>query len=263
MHRRLLPLVLAFASLSTSARAHDTWVQVNTPLLRPNDAVYIDLMLGNHGNDHRDFKQASKIRLEPASLDVVLPDGKKLDLKPQAIDTGYTPTEGHWSAKFVPATPGLYVVDHAIDSKYQTTRSLKSSKTFFVVSESLDKVPQTTTGFDRVFGHALELVMESNPVAPMGPGKPLKVRLLYRGKPLEKTRISFIPRGATLKEGFDETYERMTDAEGRASFTPTEGNYYLIAAHREEPEEKGDGYEKTKYSATIAVLVPQTCPCCE
>lgn len=263
MNRYALSLICALLPLSTVARAHDTWVQVNTPLLRPNDAVYVDLLLGNHGNDHRDFKQASKIRIEPASLDVVVPDGAKLDLKPQAIDTGYTPSEGHWSAKFVPVKPGLYVVDHAIDSKYQTTRSLKSSKTFFVVSESLDKVPQDTTGYDRVFGHPLELVMESNPVAPMGPGKPLKVKLLYRGKPLEKTRISFIPRGTTLKEGFDETYERTTDADGRASFTPTEGNYYLIAAHREEPNEKGDGYEKTKYSATIGVLVPQVCPCCD
>jgi uncharacterized GH25 family protein len=263
MFRSLASFVVATLGLAASARAHDTWVQVNTPLIRPNDAVYIDLLLGNHGNDHRDFKQASKIRLEQASLDVVLPDGTKLDLKPQAIDTGYTPNEGHWSAKFVPTAPGLYVVDHAIDSKYLTTRSLKSSKTFFVASASLDKVPHGTTGFDRTFGHPLELVMESNPVAPMGPGQALKVRLLYRGKPLEKTKISFIPRGATLKEGFDETYERTTDADGRTSFTPTEGNYYLIAAHREEPEEKGDGYDKTKYSATIAILVPQTCPCCE
>jgi uncharacterized GH25 family protein len=140
---------------------------------------------------------------------------------------------------------------------------LKSGKAFFVCSQSLDKVPLDVTGYDRVFGHPLELVMEANPIAPMGPGRPLKVRLLYRGKPLDKSRVSFIPRGATLAEGFDEKYERLTDAEGRASFTPNEGNYYLIVAHREEPEEKGEGFDKTKYSATIAVLVPQVCPCCD
>lgn len=263
MLRFILIPALVVLALSNKTRAHDTWVQINTPIVRPNDAVYVDLLLGNHGNDHRDFKQASKVRLEPSSLDVIVPGGEKLDLKPQAIDTGYTPSEGHWSAKFVPTKPGLYVVDHAIDSKYLTTRSLKSAKTFFLCSESLDKVPQNTVGYDKVVGHPLELVMESNPVAPMGPGRALKVRLLYRGKPLEKTRVSFIPRGTTLVEGFDEKYERTTDADGRASFTPTEGNYYLIVAHREEPEERGDGFDKTKYSATIAVLVPQTCPCCD
>jgi uncharacterized GH25 family protein len=255
-----LCLLFAFAA---SSPAHDTWVQTNTAILRPNDAVYVDLMLGNHGNDHRDFKQASKIPLEPCSLDVTAPSGEKYDLKPQTIDVGYTPSEGHWTAKFVPVKPGLYVVGHAVDSKYLTTRSLKSGKAFFVCSESLDKVPQELAGFDRTFGHPLELVMESNPVAPMGPGRPLKVRLLYRGKPLENTRVSFIPRGAILAEGFDEKYERMTDAEGRAAFTPTEGNYYLIVAHREEPDEKGEGFDKTKYSATISVLVPQVCPCCD
>jgi hypothetical protein len=33
--------------------------------------------------------------------------------------------------------------------------------------------------------------------------------------------------------------------------------------HREEPEQKGDGYDGTKYSATLTVFVPEVCPCCE
>jgi hypothetical protein len=48
----------------------------------------------------------------------------------------------------------------------------------------------------------------------------------------------------------------------RASFTPKEGNYYLVVAHREEPKEAGKDYQSTKYSATLTVLVPQVCPCC-
>jgi uncharacterized GH25 family protein len=260
---RILPSVLCLLALATTAQSHDTWVQTNTAIVRPNDAVYIDLMLGNHGNDHRDFKQASKIPLDPCTLNVTAPGGESYDLKPQAIDTGYTPTEGHWSAQFVPVKPGLYVVGHAVDSRYLTTRSHKSGKAFFACSESLDKIPQNLLGFDAVLGHPLELVMKSNPVAPIGPGLPLSVQLLYRGKPLAKTRVSFIPRGVTLAEGFDEKYERLTDADGLATFKPEAGNYYLIVAHREEPEEKGEGFDKTKYSATITVLVPQVCPCCD
>ena len=73
--------------------------------------------------------------------------------------------------------------------------------------------------------------------------------------------MSFIPRGATLADGFDKRFERTTDENGRASFTPTEGNYCLVVAHKEE-DEKGKDYTRTKYSATLTVFVPQICPCC-
>jgi transcription-repair coupling factor (superfamily II helicase) len=57
-------------------------VQANTNVLRIGDAIHIDLMLGNHGNSHRDFKLASKIDAESAILAVTGPDGKSIDLKP-------------------------------------------------------------------------------------------------------------------------------------------------------------------------------------
>jgi hypothetical protein len=40
------------------------------------------------------------------------------------------------------------------------------------------------------------------------------------------------------------------------------GTYHLIVAHHDEPQERGAGYDRTKYSATLTVLVPQVCPCC-
>ena len=149
---------------------------------------------------------------------------------------------------------------------YAPERSIKSAKTFFVVSSSLDKVSDDTPGFDRPQGHDLELVPVANPVTPMGPGKPIKVRLLYKGKPLAGERVSFIPRGATLNGSFDERHERTTDAGGEASCEPTEATYYLVVAHKREPKRSGtlDGkpYEATKYSATLTVFVPRLCPCC-
>jgi uncharacterized GH25 family protein len=79
--------------------------------------------------------------------------------------------------------------------------------------------------------------------------------------PLADARISFIPRGTTLAEGFDSTYERHTDSKGLASFEPKEANLYLVAVHH-ETDEKGKGYDSTKYGATLTVLVPAICPCC-
>lgn len=252
-------------TIQSAAVAHDTWVQTNTNLIRKGDAVHIDLMLGNHGNEHRDFKLASKVDLAGCTLDVVAPDGKAYDVKDRLIDTGYTPKEGFHSARFAAMMPGLYLAAHKYDRVVNhgvPTRSVKSAKAFFLVSESLDKPPLTSTGFDKPLGHALELVPFTNPVTPMGPGQAIRAQVLFKDKPLADARVSFIPRGTTLSEGFDETYERKTDVEGLASFTPTEGNYYLVVVHHLEPDAKGDGYERTQYSATLTVFVPEVCPCC-
>src|SRR3954466_11896165 len=102
-----LPAALAAAfALAAAAGAHDTWVQTNTNVVRAGDAVHLDLMLGNHGNDHRDFKQAGKADLSASTLAVVAPDGKRYDLKDRLLDTGYTPAEGHWTARFTATAPG-------------------------------------------------------------------------------------------------------------------------------------------------------------
>ena len=64
-----------------AALAHDTWVQTNSSIVRTGDVVHIDLMLGNHGNEHRDFKIAGKLSLEGATLELIDPEGKHFDLK--------------------------------------------------------------------------------------------------------------------------------------------------------------------------------------
>jgi uncharacterized GH25 family protein len=261
---RWLLLMILHLALSATCAAHDAWLQTNTNLVRTGDVVHVDLLLGNHGNDHRDFKTAGKVDLDGATFEVLAPSGKRLDLKDRLINTGYAPQEGCWSTRFEPAEAGLYVVGHQSDKvmTYGPVRSVKGAKTCFVVSPTLDKVAPSNPGFDRPLGHALELVPTVNPVTPMGPGLPLRVQLLYKDKPLSGARISFIPRGEVLSEGIDSQYERTTGEQGEASFTPTFGTYYLVVAHHEEPAERGPGYDKTKYSATLCVYVPQLCPCC-
>ncbi|WP_144992143.1 DUF4198 domain-containing protein [Polystyrenella longa] len=251
--------------LSPLAFAHDTWVETNSNLVRTGGAVYIDLKLGNHGNDHRDFKLASKLDLEGCSVDLVSPDGTRYDLLDRLIDTGYAPNEGYWTSKFVVKKPGLYTVEHTLDKLLNhghPIRAIKSAKTFFVVTPSLDQVSVDNPGFDRVAGHALELVPMSNPVTPMGPGKKLRMQVLFEGKPLADAKVSYIPQGVSLAEGFDEQYERNTDADGAVSFTPKSGNRFLIAVHHKVPAVDGEAYDETLYAATLTVLVPEICPCC-
>ncbi len=256
--------VMAVICFAGHLQAHDTWVQTNTNVIRSGDAVYVDLMLGNHGNEHRDFKLASKTTLDGAILKVNAPNGKSFDLKDRLSDVGYTPKEGFWSGRFAATDAGLYMVEHSRDSIVNhgsPARSIRSGKTFFVVSKSLDKVPDDNPGFDKVLGHPLEIVPEASTVTPMGPDVPIRVKVLFRGEPLKDARVSFIPRGATLSEGFDANFERKTNENGRCLFLPKEGNYYLVVVHH-KTDEKGTDYESTAYSATLTVFVPEVCPCC-
>lgn len=257
-------LIFALLLLTGMAQAHDTWVQTNTNVVRAGDAVHLDLMLGNHGNEHRDFKLAGKASLDGSTLKVTGPDGKSYDIKDRLTDTGYAPQEGFWTTAFITGQPGFYTAVHTFDQvmNYAPVRAVKSAKAFFVATRSLDRVPMVNPGFNRVYGHALELVPETNPVTPMGPGSEITVRLLYKGKSLPKAKVSFIPRGVTLKTGTDAEYERTTNQNGRVRFTPKIANYYLIVAHIEDSKAKGKGYDSTKYSAALTLFVPQICPCC-
>ena len=252
-------------SISSRVIAHDTWVQTNSNVIRTGDAVHIDLMLGNHGNHHRDYKLASKISLGGVVLKVRDSEGKSYDLQDRLVDTGYTPKEGYWTTKFAATKPGLYLVEHSLDkvvSHGKPVRSIRSGKTCFVVSNSLDTVARKNPGFDVVCGHPLEIVPVKNPVTPSGPGEEMQVRVLFQGKPLAKTRVSFIPRSESLKPDHDPQFDRDTDDKGEAKFTPKSGDYYLIVVHHRDDKAAGQGYEATTYSATFNVFVPDLCPCC-
>ena len=261
--KTILRVILSTASFWTlAAAAHDTWLEASARMVRPDDLVHVDLMLGNHGNAHRDFKIASKVgSLDGVQVEVIGPDGRKTDLASGMVDVGYAPKEGFWSGRFVPAAEGLHCVGHLRQGIRHGTLGIKGGKTYFLVSESLDR-PAAPESHPAPLGHPLEIVPETHPVLGCGPGKPISVRLLFNGQPLAGHVVSFIPRGATLAEGFDADHERTTDDEGLCMYTPREGNLVLVVAHLERPE-RGAGYDTTAYAATLVIDVPQRCPCCD
>ena len=114
-------------------QAHDTWVQLNVSKAQAGEPVFADLMLGNHGNQHRDFKLDSKIPLEGTTLALLAEDGKSTDLKAGLIDMGSAEKEGFWSAKILPAGEGIFCVAHTYDAvvTYAPKRAIKSAKAFF------------------------------------------------------------------------------------------------------------------------------------
>jgi uncharacterized GH25 family protein len=256
MNRWMLCLACCCWNLCSLAIAHDTWVQSGPLVARRGDIVHVDLMLGNHGNQHRDFKLASKITLAPCTLQVISPDGAKLDIKPMLKDMGSAEKEGFWSARMLPEQLGVHQVIHTLDTLHGKTRAVKSSKTFFIASECFESIP--TEGHQRIqaLQQGLELVLET-PLVELAAGKPIALRVLWNGKPLPNASVAFVPRGVQLAEGTDPQYERVSDAQGNVSFTPSEGNLVLAVVHHIAPNETGEGYDKTHYGATLVLPVPQ------
>lgn len=245
-------LMLLFGLESRVGLAHDTWLEVGASRVPVGEFAYVNLMLGNHGNEHRDFKISSKITLEPCELYVIGPDGKTSDLKSGVVDLGFGPKEGHWAARCDFNDPGVYRVVHTLDTLHLTTRAIKSSKTFVIAGEKTTEAvgePQ-----DSCFGFGLELVLET-PYSELHVGNAMSIRVMRNGEPLSDARVSIVPRGVTLAEGFDQEYERISDNDGRVRFVPQEGNIYLLVVHHLEAEEKGEGYDKSHYSATMVLHV--------
>jgi len=241
-------LFLAWAPFSS---AHDSWVQVNTLASPIGQPVYADLMLGNHGNHHRDFKLASKIPLKGSTLVLIAPDGAETDLKERLFDEGMAEKEGYWSTRFFPHTPGLYCLAHTYDAvvSYAPKRALKSGKTYF------DCEGEAAAFKPRALGHPLEIVPLQDPTG-LRAGDSLPVRVLLRGEPLADTVVSAIPKGVMLAGEFDPAHEARTDARGEARLPLAEANRYLFVVHHKAPEETGKDYQDgTEYGATLTVMV--------
>lgn len=257
-------LCLGLAATVVAGQAHDIWIEAGAQIVRSGEWTTLNLMLGNHGNNHRDFKLASKVAAGDQSLVIYGPNNLKLDLTSTLVDNGYTAQEGFWSARFQAPSPGLYLAASTFDKvmSYAPVRDIKSAKAFFVASPTLDSVKESNPGFDKVLGHALEIVPVINPVTPMGPGTTLKVKVLFKGKPLAGAKVSFIPKGIELSGEMDARFEKKTDASGMAQLDLKESTRYLIATHYRDNEANGEGYQGINYSATITVLVPTRCPCC-
>lgn len=252
----VLLLLTAISSVCAQVRAHDTWVETGTLQVRTGEYLYIDLRLGNHGNNHRDFKLASKITLAPCELSVTAPSGSQVDLKSKLVDLGSAEKEGYWTARFVAQESGVYEVLHKLNTLHGKTRAIKSAKTYFVASDSDERLSSRGQENIKAYELGLEFLLET-PVDQLSAGTPVCLKLLRNGKPVAGALVSFVPRGVTLSPNEDSTYERKTESDGSVQFTPTEGNLILAVAHFVAEDEKGEGFEKTHYGATIVLAVPQ------
>ncbi|RYG47381.1 DUF4198 domain-containing protein [bacterium] len=258
-HVRALALLGLFAALPFAAEAHDIWIEPGSSRVTAGGVIDLSLMLGNHGNRHRDFQLASKVSPGDRKLLVYGPIGTKYEMTPYLVDNDADPHEGFWTAVFRPEGPGLYMAASTFDKvmSYAPVRDIKSAKTFFEAFPARDQAPATLTGFNRPLGHALEIVPLDNPAIPYGLGTRFTVQVRYKGRPMARARVSFIPKGVKLTGDFDRRYERTTGADGKATLELEKAGPYLIATHFVDEKAKGKGYESIHYSATLCLIAPK------
>ncbi|HEY8450264.1 MAG TPA: DUF4198 domain-containing protein, partial [Bacillota bacterium] len=242
--------------------AHDAWVQPYASIVRVGQTAYVDLLLGNHSNEHRSYRIAGKLNPDDVRLLVYDPDGAEHSLNAAMFDAGEadaTPPagpKGYLSAAFVPQGPGIYVVAALTDSVLQhgdepPFRSLRSAKTVLAAADVplLERV-RDFGGYDRaVADDRLEIIPRTN-LAALTPGEEVVLEVRLEGEPAADQTVSVIRRSTA------EAVDLVTDAAGVVRFAPPAPDYYLARVKFDDTAARQEGrYDKTTYEATLAFIV--------
>ncbi|TBL69920.1 DUF4198 domain-containing protein [Paenibacillus thalictri] len=264
LKKQMAVFSLATALLLGSAlpiSAHDGWSQTNSPVLAQGQVAYVDLLLGNHSNEHKSYRITGQWNKDSAKVYVVTPSGQKADISKSLFYSGEAATQTEpavnngFIASFSSQSPGAYIISAESDSVSKSgaapSRSLRSAKSFVAVSDiATPGRIEALKGFSKaVSTDRAEWVPAFNPAAAT-PGKQVSVQLLVKGVPQAGVTASLIRRSNS------EAQEWKTDDEGKVTFTLGEADYYLLRASITDEKEKKEGeYAQTSYSATMTFSV--------
>lgn len=256
--------VLAIGA-TVPASAHDGWTQTNTPIAAPGQTTYVELMLGNHSNDHKSYRIAGQWSPDTTKVYVTTPAGVKADITGTRFYAGESATEtepavnNYFVASFKSAVPGAYIVSAEGDSVFKhgetASRTLRSAKSFAAVADiPVAARVKALQGFARqVSPDRAELIPLFNPAA-VHPGQEIAVQLLLKGEPLPDTGVDVIRRSTS------EAVELVTDQDGIVKLEAGAADYYLVRAKPSAAEGKEGEYSVTNYEATMTFTVQNETP---
>ncbi|NIK80331.1 putative GH25 family protein [Paenibacillus castaneae] len=240
--------------------AHDGWTQASTPIVAQGQISYVELMYGNHSNEHKSYRIDGQWGSDTSKVYVTTPAGVKSDITSTRFYTGEPATEttpalnNYFVASFKSNVPGAYIISTEGDSVFKSataaSRTLRSAKAFVAVGDIpvLDRV-KALTGFSKqVSPDRAELIPQFNPAA-ITPDEKVSIQLLLKGAPLADTNVDVIRRSTS------EATELKTDANGLVSFTTGAADYYLVRAKPSTTEAKEGEYSSTNYEATLTFTV--------
>ena len=232
------------------AEGHDTWVQVNSPRQEVGQPVFVEFCLGNHANEHRDYRLASRLSsLNDCQIVVHTASGPVKSLNSAMHGFGTAEKEGPWIGSWTPEEAGRYFVESRLDIVKGTIRARQISRAFFEAAPvSTDRYTPPSADFP------IDLIPVSDTLQATE-GEELVFHVIFQGKPQPNARVSLLPLGVTLKEGFDEQFERLSDEAGIVKFTPETANRYLVVTKRIDDVENLAGIERLAYTASCTLVV--------
>ncbi|MGC5325971.1 DUF4198 domain-containing protein [Brevibacillus sp. SYSU BS000544] len=254
----LTGLALTF-SLAVPVFAHDGWAQTNSPIVSSGEVSYVELLLGNHSNEHKSYRIEGKWSTPTSKVFVSSPSGVKTEITSTLFYTGETGAENpgvnnSYIASFSSSSPGAYIVTVEGDSIFKhgeaASRTLRSAKSFVAVSDvaTTERVKYLKGFSKQVSPDRAELVPLFNPVA-VTPGQKVEVQLFLKGKPLADSEISIIRRSNSNAQVL------KTDANGKISFATGPADYYLMRTKPATDEKVAGQYDSTNYEATMTFTV--------
>lgn len=264
MYKKLFAIcstLLLSAAIALPVYAHDGWTETNAPIVAVGESSYVDLLLGNHSNNHASYRIEGRWSADTTKVYVTTPAGKKVDISSTLYYTGETAaseTSGinnGYIASFNSSTPGAYIITAEGDSIFkhdnQATRTLRSAKSFVAVSD-IPTAQRTAKleGFSKPTStDRAEFVPLVNPSA-ITPKQTISVQLLVKGKPQPDTEVTLIKRNNSTSEIL------KTNEKGIVHFVVQEADQYLLRAKPTSATDKVEGqYTSTSYEATMTFTV--------
>jgi uncharacterized GH25 family protein len=263
MKKKIVAIALSsvlLVSLSTNAFAHDGWSQTNSPIIAPGEVSYVDLLFGNHSNEHKSYRISGQWSKDTSKVYVTSPSGKKVDITSTLFYTGESATETEpavnngFVTTFSSSSLGAHIISVEEDSIFKsaaaTSRTLRSAKSFVAVSDipTIARV-KALKGFSmQVSTDRAELIPLFNPTS-ITPTQQVSTQLLLKGKPIADTEVTLIRRSNSEAQVF------KTDAEGKVTFITGPADYYLLRAKPTSSESKVGEYDKMSYEATMTFTV--------
>ena len=277
MKRRFLyALCAAIVGIASNAHAHLYWIE-------PNEFYFYDkskqmdkkvsqyLTFEFTGGDTYFNADINRAKDEPNAYPFRILDNKNQEVK--ASDVWHGKTRAIFESGIT--QPGTYVIETARTSPPMYFTKMKSgeyirksadeltsdeqnnavqSYGYYQATKSYITLHKPNDTWKHVLGHNLEIVPLSHPNT-IYEGDSLRVKLLYKGKPLANATINAIHQGFRFKTHGEVPISAVTDAEGIATITFPSSNRYLLSTEHKVPLKDNVKAEGLSYKASLMLEV--------
>lgn len=242
-----LVLFSAFSLLlAAPASAHKIWLNPADHFPKPGSMVDIGIGFG-----HKYLASRVHEKIEegmPEKIQALAPDGEVVELT-KAADDLYKLEISKAGAYLITADnkPGFFTVTKdgiTLGNKTEITAEKSKCTNYHLGAKTVLMAGDSSTGFDRVAGQAIELVPLTNPGA-VKKGDAFRVRVLFNGQPLADLPLKAAYAGFdTLEEGSDAhakkedrpfPAEAITNDQGEAELRVDRPGYWMIFLSHKPP----------------------------